>query len=57
MTAPNEKNVLEISKIELVKFYDELSRVLTDWECSEIGDFELYDFIVKLHKSIAEILN
>lgn len=48
---------MNFSKNEIIAFYDELSRVLTDWECGEISDFELYDFMVDLHKSIAEKLN
>jgi hypothetical protein len=57
MKTINKENMLEISKSKLIEFYDELSRVLTEWECSEISDFELYAFMVELHKNIAEILN
>lgn len=48
---------MNISKIDLVRFYDELSFILTDWEQGTISDFELYDFMVDIHKKIAEVLN
>ncbi len=48
---------MNINKNDLIKFYDELSFVLTDWEQSEISDFELYSFMVDLHNKLAEILN
>lgn len=48
---------MEFSTSDIVKFYDDLSRVLTDWECGEISDFELYSFMVDIQNAIAEKLN
>lgn len=48
---------MKFNKNDIISFYDELSRVLTDWEQAEISDFELYDFMVDLHNQLAEILN
>jgi len=48
---------MNIEKNKIVAFYDELSFILTDWEQSNITDFELYSFMVDVHNNIAEILN
>lgn len=48
---------MNFSKNEIITFYDELSRVLTDWECGDITDFELYSFMVDIQNAIAETLN
>jgi hypothetical protein len=48
---------MEFTKSEIASYYDELSRVLTDWETGEISDFELYSFMVDTQNAIAEKLN
>jgi hypothetical protein len=48
---------MEFSKNEIIAYYDELSRVLTDWENGEISDYELYSFMVDTHNAISEKLN
>lgn len=42
-------------KPHVEKFYDELCRVLTDWEQGEIEDFELYSFMVDVARAITGI--
>lgn len=37
------------------QFYDELCRVLTDWEQGEISDFELYSFMVDVTQAISNL--
>lgn len=48
---------MKFDKNEIISYYDELSRVLTDWENGEISDYELYSFMVDTHNTLAEILN
>lgn len=45
----------ECMKKSIDKFYDELCSVLTDWEQSEIGSFELYSFMVDVANKIQNI--
>lgn len=37
------------------EFYDELCKVLTEWEQGEISDFELYSFMVDVQNAISNI--
>lgn len=48
---------MEFIKCTVVSFYDELSRILTDYETGEISEFELYNFMVDVHNELSEILN
>jgi hypothetical protein len=45
----------ESMKTIIDQFYDNLCRVLTDWEQGEIDDFELYDFMVEVANDITGI--
>lgn len=42
-------------KKHIDKFYDELCAVLTDWEQSQISDFELYSFMVDIAQKTSNI--
>lgn len=42
---------------KVIAFYDELSKILTDYESSEISEFELYLFLTDLHNDMANFIN
>ena len=48
---------MEFIKCTVVSFYDELSRILTDYETGNVSELELYHFLVEIQKELAEILN
>ena len=49
---------MQFDKNEIISFYDELSRILTDYETDENTNGEdLYDFLVDLHTKLAHKLN
>ena len=48
---------MQFNKNEIISFYDELSRVLTDFETMEIGGEELYCFLVDIQNKLAHKLN
>ena len=50
-----EKLIPAYMKAPIEEFHDRLCRVLTDWETSEISDFEPYSFMVDLANKIAQI--
>lgn len=45
----------ECMKKTIDQFYDELCRVLTDWEQGEISDFELYSFMCDIARKIPNL--
>lgn len=48
---------MEFDKDDIVLYYDELSRVLTEYEGGEISALELYDFMVYTHRKLSDVLN
>jgi hypothetical protein len=48
---------MEMKRKDIVKYYDNLSRILTYYENDEILEKELYWFMVETHRYIAGFLN